>query len=197
MVWLIVLLCLVLFLMLPLKLHAHYNRQAVAYLRFGPVKVMLYPSGSKKKVKSAGDKSESFESHEQVKKKKRTDREDVISIVKLVLDFLDDFRTKLRVDNLQLRIVLADEDPCDLSIRYGRSWLAVGSLYPQLERYFIIKNRFVEVQCDYTADKTVVDASVDISITVGRILTIGAYHGTKLLRKYFKMMKKSKDGAVL
>lgn len=194
--WLMIPLCLLLFLLLPLKLYVRYQGSARVWLRFGPVTVNLYPSDRPVRNKKGNRKSNSFESHEEVKKQKKTDGESLLDIFKLVLAFLDDFRTKLRVDHLQLRVVLADEDPYDLSVNYGRSWMLLGSLYPQLERFFIIKKRNVEIQCDYTADKTVVDASVDLSITVGRILTLGAYHGFKLLRKYLTITKKSKDGAV-
>ena len=196
--WLIFTLCLLLFLLLPLKLYVRYQGSACAWLRLGPVIINLYPSNRPARNKKGNRKNSSFESHEEVKKKqKKTDSENLVAIFKLVLDFLNDFRTKLRVDNLQLRIVLADDDPCDLSVNYGRSWIALGNLYPQLERFFIIKKRQIEIQCDYTADKTVVDASASLSITVGRILVLGAYHGFKFLRKYLTITKNTKDGAVL
>lgn len=194
--WLIFVLCLLLLLLMPLKLFVRYNGNLRAWLTFGPVTINLYPKKRSPGKKRASQKKNGFESHEEVKKQKKSDKESVVAIIKLILDFLNDFRTKLRIDDLQLRIILADEDPCDLSVNYGRSWAALGSFYPQLERFFVIKKRQVEIECDYTAEETVINASADLTITVGRILTLGVYHGFKLLRKYLTFMKKSKDGAV-
>lgn len=194
--WLIFFLFLVLFLLLPLKLFIRYQDNLRVWLSFGPVSINLYPKKRPATKKRVSQKNENFESHEEVKKQKKSDKQTAIAIVQLVLDFLNDFRTKLRIDDLQLQIILADEDPFDLSVNYGRSWIALGGLYPQLERFFVIKKRKIEIGCDYTAEETVINASVDLSITVGRILSLGGYHGFKLLRKYLSIMKKSKDGVV-
>lgn len=61
-------------------------------------------------------------------------------MVKVALNFLGDFRRKLRVNRLELKLILAGGDPCDLAVNYGRAWTAVGNLMPQLERLFVIKN---------------------------------------------------------
>lgn len=193
----IIVISLLLLMFLPFKLSICYFEDIRVSFLLGPVKLAVYPTKKKDKSNKVKEKKSGFESHAKAKKKSKTDPVDILEIGKLVLEFLDDFRTKLRINNLYLHVVLADEDPCDLSIRYGRSWALVGNLFPWLERYFVIKERDVEIQCDFTAKKTVVNASAVLSITIGRILTIGVYHGVKLLKKYLKNTKKSKDGAVL
>ena len=95
---------------------------------------------------------------------------DFLPLVKVVLKFLDGFRRKLRVNVLELKLIMAADDPCDLATNYGRAWAAVGNLMPQLERVFVIKKRNIEVECDFTADKTRVLARLDLTITLGRIL---------------------------
>lgn len=193
MVWLIIALCLLLFLLLPLRLFVRYQDHVQAWLSLGPIKINLYPAIDNKKNRQ---KKDDVASPKEIKRQKRTDKESSLAIIKMVLEFLNDFRTKLRVDNLRLRLILADDDPYDLSVNYGRSWIAIASLYPQLERFLIIKNREIDIQCDYTADKTDVNLSIDLSITLGRILHLGIYHGMKLLHKYFSIMNKTKDGAM-
>ena len=42
---------------------------------------------------------------------------------------------------MRLKVVLAGGDPCDLSLNYGRAWIALGNIMPHLERYFVIKKR--------------------------------------------------------
>lgn len=198
MVLLVLLVCLLLLGMLPLGICARYDqRGAQAWIITGPFRFPVYPGGERKnKRKSAGaiPQKDGFESHAQIKKKsgKLTD---FLPIVRLVLDFLVDFRSRLRINDLQLKVMLAGGDPCDLSINYGRAWAALGNLMPLLERYFVIKKRNLEIECDYTADSTLINGYIDMTISVGRIFTIGVYHGIKVLHKYLRITNNAKDGA--
>ena len=153
---------------------------------------------AEKKTKKTKKEKESFSSHKTVKKKKSSANvTQYISLLRPVLRFLADFRKKLRVNNLHLKVVLAGGDPCDLSINYGRAWIALGNIMPHIERYFVIKKRNLEIECDYTGEKTTVDFSISLTITLFRLVQIVAYHGITILREYFKILKKAKDGAVL
>ena len=120
-----------------------------------------------------------------------------LPFVKLVLDFLGDFRRKLRLDELYLRLILASEDPCDLAVNYGRTWTAVGNLIPALERWFVMKKRDVEVECDFTASETTVIARVDITITLGRLLALVTVYGIRAVKEYLIIRKKRKGGAAV
>ena len=106
------------------------------------------------------------------------------------------FRRKLRLNHLQLKLIMAGDDPCDLAVNYGRVWAALGNLMPQLERLFVIKKRDVEAECDFTASETKVIARVDVTITLGRLLTLCAVYGIRALKE-FLAMKKRKGGAEL
>lgn len=114
--------------------------------------------------------------------------------VKLALDLLGDFRRKLRINELYLRLILAGGDPCDLAVNYGRTWAALGNLMPQLERLFVIKKRDVEVECDFTASETLVIARVDMTITLGSVLALAVTYGIRALKEFLSM-KKRKGGA--
>lgn len=121
---------------------------------------------------------------------------DFLPLVKLALDLLGDFRRKLRLNNLYLRLIMASSDPCDLAINYGRAWAAVGNLLPQLERLFVIKKRDIEVECDFTASETLVIARLDLTITLGRILSLVAVYGIRAVKEFLTIQKKRKGGAV-
>lgn len=196
--WLIALVVLVLLAFLPIGISAVYNDQgAYAWLLVGPVRLMLYPGTKKnsnakhaaKKRKTAGD---NFESHETKGKRSGGKLSDLLSVVQVIMDFLVDFKRKLKINDLQFKVILAGGDPCDLAVNYGRTWSVLGSLLPQLERHFVIKKRNIEAACDFTADETRVNAKVVMSITLASILSIGVYHGVRILRKYFKILKNSK-----
>ena len=92
-------------------------------------------------------------------------------------------------------MILAGDDPCDLALNYGRAWTALGNLMPTIERYFVVKKRDLEVECDFTSQSTLIYARVDLTITVGRGLSLGAWHGFRLMREYFRIMNQRKGGA--
>ena len=94
-------------------------------------------------------------------------------------------------------MIMAADDPCDLAVNYGKAWAALGNLMPQLERVFVIQKREVEVECDFTASKTLIFARLDLTITFGRLLAIVIYHGIRILRQYLNIMKTRKGGAKL
>ena len=81
-----------------------------------------------------------------------------------------------------MKLILANDDPCDLAVNYGRAWAALGSLMPQLERLFVIKKRNLEVECDFTSEEMVMFARADITITLARILHLLSKHGIKVLK---------------
>ena len=109
---------------------------------------------------------------------------------------MGDFRRKLRVEELYLRLILAASDPCDLAVNYGRAWAAVGNLMPQLERLFVLRKRDVEVECDFTASETVIFARLELTITVGRLLAAVFKFAFRALIQFLKIMKYRKGGAV-
>ena len=120
---------------------------------------------------------------------------DWLSFLPMVLDFLGEFRRKLRVNRLELRVILAGGDPCDLAVNYGRAWAAMGNLIPLLEWAFVIQKRDVEVECDFTASKIQVYGQLDLTITLGRLVALAVKFAIRAFKQY-QNMKKSKGGAV-
>ena len=192
---------------LPLGIHVRYN-EAGFLLRViaGPLKITVFPrkkkpkkQKTKQKKQKAGKRPESTDSGDTPPqppkpvpepKEKGGSLTRFLPLVKLGLKFLGDFRRKLRVDNLFLRLILAGDDPCDLAVNYGRAWAAVGNLMPQLERLFVIKKRDIQVECDFTAEETRVIAHMDITITLGRLLTLAVVYGIRVLFEFLAMKRK-------
>ena len=179
----------------------------------GPVKIKVYPRPKKteKPKKETKKQPEAAPAPEEAHlpkppqppasitppiKEKGGSLKDFLPFVKLGLDFLGDFRRKLRVKQLYLRLILAGEDPCDLAVNYGKTWTAVGSLIPALERWFVIKNRDVEVACDFTASETLVVARLEITITLGRLLSLAAVYAVRGIREFIVFRNKRKGGAL-
>ena len=120
---------------------------------------------------------------------------DFLSLIPVVLNFLNDFRRKLRVNRLELKVIMASGDPCDLAINYGKVWAAVGNFMPQLERFLKIQKRNIDIECDFLASETKVIARLDLTITLGRILAAVFKFAFHALVEFLKIMKKRKGGA--
>lgn len=218
--WLIAFGILFLLAVLPLGVRIRYNSDGLLVrLILGPAKLTVFPMPKKKqkqtkqkaqKKETVSEKSEETATNRkplpqppQPPKGKKQEREnggsllDFLPLAKTALDLLDDFRRKLRIDELYLRLILGSSDPCDLAVNYGRTWTAVGNLMPQLDRLFVIKKRDVEVECDFAASETTILAGVDLTITLGRLLALVAVYGLRAAKEFINIRKKRKGGAAV
>lgn len=211
--WLIALGILTALAILPLGVSAQYDSGgALVRLILGPVKLILYPrphSPPKKEKKPKEKKQEEKTSEKKTqeasapdKKKEASgdpqggDWKDFLPLFRVAMDFLGNFRRKLRVRDLEMKLILAGDDPCDLAVNYGRAWAALGNLMPKLERFLVIRKRNLEVECDFTSEKTLVFVRLELTITLGRLLGLAVVYGIRGLREYLKISKKRKGGAV-
>jgi len=209
--WLITLGILTLLAIAPLGVSVGYDSGgAVVRIVAGPVRLQVLPQKKKKpkqeksepkpkaqpEKKPAEVKQPRQEKKAQAPKKAGGKLQDFLPLVQLALDFLGDFRRKLRVNRLELNLVLAGSDPCDLAVNYGRAWAALGNLMPHLENWFVIKKRDIEVECDFEASETVVIAHLDLTITIGRLFTAAGKFAVRALKEFMNIKKKRKGGAV-
>ncbi len=206
--WWITLGVLFLLAILPLGLRVIYDEEGpLAKVVLGPVKITVFPRTKKqKKPKKKQEKKPQKQEEANFPKppqppaapkpkKKGGSLTDFLPFVKLGMDFLGDFRRKLRMKELYLRLILASNDPCDLAVNYGKTWAAVGNFLPALERIFVIKKRDVEVECDFTASETKVIARLEITMTLGRLLSLVAVYGVRGLKEFIVFRKIRKGGA--
>lgn len=198
--WWIALGVLALIAILPVGIRALYDGDGPrAYLIAGPIRIPVFPTKKREKKekpqKVRKQKAANSAPQKKENEKKGGSIQDFLPIVDAVLDFLSDFGRKLRVNYLQLKLILAGSDPYDLAVNYGRAWAILGNLIPLLENSFVIKKRDLEVECDFLADKTTITARLDLTITIGRILALLAVRGVPILREFLKLMKLRKGGA--
>ena len=111
------------------------------------------------------------------------------------LDSIDDELIRLLARRLEMKLIMAADDPCDLAVNYGRAWAALGNLMPQLERCFVIKKRDLEVECDFEATKILIVARLDMTITLGRLLRLLVRHGLRGLKEFINLQNLRKGGA--
>ena len=208
--WWIFLAIVILLAILPLGASVLYDEDGPRVrVVAGPVKIQVFPM--KKKPKK--DKTKKEKPKKEPKKPAQTaDGEaqkpfpepktggswtDFLPLVQVALDLLNDLRRKLRVNELKLHLTMAGDDPCDLAINYGRMNASLAALIAQLERVLVIKKRDVHIDCDFTASETVILARLDLSITLGRILSIAVRYGVRGLMTFLKIKKQREGGADL
>lgn len=199
MVWLAVVGFLLLLLFLPLGFRICYDDNGLrVILKFGPIQTLLYPRRRSNKEDNKSQEFNSQKTKNATGNKQSTNNRrfsDFFPVLQLVYDFLKDFRKKLRVSILELRLVVAGSDPSDVAINYGRAWSVIGGLMPLLDQVFTIRFRNVCVDCDFLSSQTRLLGRVEFTITVGRMLHLLGFHGVRILRSYLKIMKKRKGGA--
>ena len=213
--WWITLGILTLLALVPVGVRVCYDAEGpLVKLVLGPVKLTLFPRpkkdqkpGKEKKEKQSKRKAKKTAEEANLPKppqppadkkqkgKKGGSLKDFLPVVKLAFDFLGDFRRKLRMNELYLRLILASSDPCDLAVNYGKTWTAVGNFLPALERWFVIQKRDVEVECDFTASETKVIARLEITMTLGRLLSLAAVYAVRGLKEFIVFRNKRKGGA--
>ena len=197
--WLIFLAILIGLGCVPLGVRLRYDEDGpLAAVLLGRLPIVLYPlPGWLKKLtsreKKDGEKKPKKEKTKKEKPQKAAENpqggswKKFLPLVQLGLHFLGDFRRKLRVNRLVLRLTLAGDDPCDLAVNYGRAWAAVGNLLAALQRAFVIQKRDVEVQCDFLGEETKVVFAMDLTITLGRILGLLVKYGIRAVAILLKM----------
>ena len=202
--WLIALGILILIGFIPVGVRVKYNSDGpLVRLIVGPVKYTLVP-GKKKEKKPKKKKKAKKKDELQTQpppapkeKKKQTGGKltDFIPLVKVALDFLGDFIKRLKFNRLEVKLILAGDDPCDLAMNYGRAWAALGNLLPLIDNGLNIKKRNLEIECDFTADETLVIAGADVTITVGRTLALLLRYGFLGVKEFIIFKNKRKGGA--
>ena len=196
--WLIAIGVIILLAILPLGVRFSYdNGGAAVSVLAGPLRFTIIPSKKEKpKAEKPKEKQPAQKGVKKASQKKGGSIKDFMPLVKTGLDFLGDFRRKLRVRRLELNIVLGGGDPCDLATNYGKAWAALGNLWPRLEQIFVIKKRDVEIQCDFEASQTLVTACVEVTITLGRLLSLVTVYGFRGIKEFIKLQDIRKGGTV-
>ena len=199
--WLIFLAILIGLGCVPLGVRLRYDEDGpLAAVLLGRLPIVLYPLPGWLKKLTSREKKDGEKKPKKEKPKKEKPPKDTVGeapqggswkkflpLVRLGLHFLGDFRRKLRVNRLVLRLTLAGDDPCDLAVNYGRAWAAVGNLLAAMQRAFVIQKRDVEVQCDFLGEETKVVFAMDLTITLGRVLGLLVKYGIRAVTILLKM----------
>lgn len=198
MAWIVTGVLLVLLAVMPIRIMIGYSMQAVSLrLRIGFLTFSILPhktkANKKKKDKETNQSDKPVTTHtKQGKNKQKTGVKEYLPILRIVLDLLLRLRSKLVMKQLKFVLILSGDDPCDLAVLYGRTQAAAAVLFGQIESAFHIKKRDIRIECDFTAEKTLLDGFADISIGFGKLLYLAVKYGIMILREYLTILKNKK-----
>ena len=193
--WILIVLAVLCGLLLcPIQIIANYDSAgARVAIRYGLLIWTLYPasenkSGSKKKKTTKEQKKE--DNAEQ----KTLEITKVIRILKMVLEPLDRLRRQIRINKLDLKLILANDDPCDLAVQYGRVWAVAADLQALLNRVFKVKKQNIDIRCDYLGNQTEVEFYTKISVPAGCILGLILRYGFGFIKEFRSIQNEGKGG---
>lgn len=170
---LLLLICLVLLLTLfPVKVDVRYEAQNlfVKLKIFGLSRSLVDPTKETPTKKEPKKKKE-----KQQKKPKEKKKQNTMTLAKVGYAGLKILSKggPLTVDKLSIRVTFGGNDPADLGILFGRVHMALGIVWPMLQKIIVIKNPSIQTELDFALETTQLhDAHVVIPIPLVRILHI-------------------------
>lgn len=172
---LIIILVLVCIALLPVGLRAVYDKDGLT------VKLMVSIFPFKLNLTEIHEKS--FERRKKTRQRMEADPSyqprilrpdgslrEFVPLLDLYLQLLFNPKYKLSIRFLELRLIMADDDPFDLAMNYGRAQTIINGLLPQLERFFNIKKRKLDIACDFLAEETMIYARADLILPLARLI---------------------------
>lgn len=183
---------------IPLGVRLRYDESGFfCWVLAGAWKLRLYPG--KKKPQKVEEKPEEKPKPEKKPAasqpqtaKKGGSWKRFLPLVQVGLDFLGDLRRKIRVSHMELNLMMAGDDPCDLAVNYGRANAAMGALLAGLNRAFVIKKQKINLGCDFEAEEMTIFARLDVTITLGRALALLVRYGVRGVRTYLNITNPTK-----
>lgn len=104
-------------------------------------------------------------------------------------------RDRLWVRQLRVELVMAGEDPCDLALGYVGASAAVDALLVQLERFFDIRKKKINISCDFDATQTTLLLRADAVICLGHLLRLLLRREMQNAQKMTHQTNSDKGGA--
>lgn len=139
-------------------------------LRIGGVRLDKLLSFVKKKKRP---KKEPGAEKKDEKKEKKPILDSLGDIISIVSKFITRFFGHVRVKFAHIVIRVGSDDPASTAVRYGAVIQSVAYLTEILKRktrFFPQKGAVIDISPDFTADKTVAQIDIKLSVTLGGIL---------------------------
>lgn len=99
-------------------------------------------------------------------------KDEILSLVKKVLNKFGRFGRKFKVDRFLLRYIAAGKDPYDTAVNFAYVNAALSSLAPLCSQRFDVKDCEVWTDIDFTVEKKKIDFGLAFTIRIGAFFAL-------------------------
>ena len=144
---------------------------AGAWLRIGPAEVRIFPRPAGKRPDRPKETGQDRPSGKKKPRPTFLSRRGLLELGRrlfpLLLEAAGQFRRKLQIDELRLRLVAGAPDPADAALRYGQANALLGAIWQPVTRVFHVKDGWARVEVDFDQTEPALYGRVSLSLTVG------------------------------
>lgn len=186
--WIIVLVLLLLFLILPVGVDAAFARsQFTLKVKLGPLRFQILPGKpGKPKEEKKPKEPRPKKPKEEKKSKLKLNKDDIFTLLGIVFRMLNRFRKHLSIDLLRLHWIAGAADPYDAVIQYGSLNAGLNALYPLARKVVHIREEDLRTDLSYEITASEIDARVVATLQIWEILLIVICAGAAALRWFLK-----------
>lgn len=115
------------------------------------------------------------------------------ALLPILLEAAGQFRRKIRLDKLRVKVTVGAADPADAAMRYGQANGALGALWGTLNEVFDLRDGEASAVVDFDAREITVYALAALSLKLGQIVWLGLYFGCRALRAFLRVRGQRKQ----
>lgn len=157
-----------------------YSEQGLTvWLRAGVFRIPVFPA-KRKKPKETKPKAAKKTRPDTGKKGGRLKL--ALDFIPVILDTVRRFFRKLRVDQLEMNLVVWAPDPGDAAMRYGEANALLGSVWQPMLQVFHVKQAHAHVDVDFDAKESVLYIFASLSLTIAQVLALVLVFGGKAMQ---------------
>ena len=182
-------------LLIPVKVRGSYeDGNPFLYVRYGPVKVQLFPPKEKPEEGEKKPPKEKKAKPEKPKKPKaKINMEQILYALEKLPPILGRALKRtgrcIHIRPLKLYVLVAGADPAATAMLYGRMEAALASGFPVLERALRLKDADVRLYVDFTERQMDFIADVGVSLRPWSLAWMALRAGGSLLKWYLGFRK--------
>lgn len=191
------LLLLAVILLIPARVRFSFDRGALElWVRFGPVKLRLFPKKEAEETASRGKKAKKAKKERPEKEKKpgaKINREQIFYSLETLPPILGRAlrRTgrRIRIEPLKLHLLVAGGDPAGTAELYGRLEALLAAGLPVLHRTLHIREQDIRLFLDFQEERMDCIADVGAALRPWDLVSVGVRAGGSLLKWFLGFRK--------
>lgn len=161
--------------LLPLGVRARYDEDGpLVQAKLWFIRLRLFPKKDKGKEKQRKEKPKESEAPPEEQEKKKGGALDTVrAALPLVKPALQGIKKRLTIQELELHVTWAANDPADAAIGYGRAQAALGGLWALIDQNFKVKKSRLGCSVDFDQTAPTVYADATLTMRLGQVITLG------------------------